>query len=202
MPPPPPFQNRGSPRPWKSSIESALPNPQDVEALEGMAILETRRADYAEAVAAYRQVLDIDPHDRDARVGLGRALAFEGQYEAALKRFWEVLQERPTDSDALDGVARVQLWAGHPAASLPIFRDLSAHYGASPEYEVGVARAEFDLHYYAEARKTLNASLAAHPGNRDAQLQLAYLDLFQGHQAEALRRFNHLISEDPRMRKP
>jgi tetratricopeptide (TPR) repeat protein len=53
------------------------------------------------------------------------------------------------------------------------------------------------LHHYSEARKTLTTLLAARPQNRDAQLQLAYLDLYEGHQTDALRRFNHLISENP-----
>ena len=43
----------------------------------------------------------------------------------------------------------------------------------------------------------MTALLAAAPRNRDAQLQLANLDLLEGHPGAALRRFNHLISEDP-----
>ena len=177
--------------------ERAARNPQDVEAFEGMAILQVRRGDYADAIASYRRVLELTPDDHDAKVGLGRALAFDGQYDAALRNFQELLQERPGDTDALEGLARVQAWAGRPAAALPIFQNLAAHYPANPEYAVGLARVEMNLHQYSEARKTLTALLAAHPRNRDAQLQLAYLDLFEGHQAEALRRFNHLISENP-----
>jgi tetratricopeptide (TPR) repeat protein len=177
--------------------ERATRNPQDVEAFEGMAILQVRRGDYADAIASYRRVLELTPDDHDAKVGLGRALAFDGQYDAALRNFQGLLQQRPGDTDALEGWARVQMWAGHPAVALPIFRNLAAHYPANPEYAVGLARLEMTLHHYPEARKTLAALLAAHPRNRDAQLQLAYLDLHEGHQAEALRRFNHLISENP-----
>ena len=172
-------------------------NKQDVEAFEGMAILQVRRGDYADAITSYRRVLEIAPHDHDAKVGLGRALAFDGQYDASLRNFQELLQEHPSDTDALAGMARVQVWAGRPSTALPIFQDLAANYPANPEYAVGLARVEMSLHEYPQARKTLNALLATHPGNRDAQLQLAYLDLFEGHQAEALRQFDHLISENP-----
>ena len=177
--------------------ERADRNPQDVEAFEGMAILQARRGDYADAIASYRRVLELTPDDHDAKVGLGRALAFDGQYDAALRDFQGLLQERPGDTDALEGLARVQMWAGRPAAALPIFLDLAAHYPANPEYAVGLARVEMTLHHYSEARKTLTTLLAARPQNRDAQLQLAYLDLYEGHQTDALRRFNHLISENP-----
>jgi tetratricopeptide (TPR) repeat protein len=177
--------------------ERTARNPQDVEAFEGMAILQVRRRDYAGAIASYRRVLELTPNDHDAKVSLGRALAFAGQYDDALRNFQALLQERQGDTDALEGMARVQTWAGRPAAALAIFQKLAAHYPANPEYALGVARAEMHLHQYPEAQKSLTALLAAHPRNREAQLQLAYLELFEGHQAAALRRFNHLISENP-----
>jgi hypothetical protein len=80
---------------------------------------------------------------------------------------------------------------------LPIFQKLAMHHPANPEYAVGLARVEMNLHRYPEARQTLAALLAADPRNRDAQLQLAHLDLLEGHPGAALRRFNRLISEDP-----
>jgi tetratricopeptide (TPR) repeat protein len=177
--------------------ERAARNPQDAEAFEGMAILQVRRGDYADAIASYRRVLELTPDDHDAKVGLGRALAFAGQYDAALQNFQELLKKRRDDTDALEGLARVQAWAGRPAAALPIFQNLAAHYPANPEYALGLAHVEMNLHHYVDARKTLTALLAAHPRDREAHLQLAYLDLFEGHQAEALRRFNRLIREDP-----
>jgi Flp pilus assembly protein TadD len=177
--------------------ERAARNPQDVEAFEGMAILQVRRGDYPDAITSYRRVLDLTPEDHDAKVGLGRALAFDGQYDAALQNFKGILQERPGDTDALEGLARVQMWAGRPEAALPIFRNLAAHYPGNPEYTVDLARVEMHLHHYPQARWTLTAFLATHPRNRDAQLQLAYLDLFEEHPREALWRFNHLLGENP-----
>jgi tetratricopeptide (TPR) repeat protein len=177
--------------------ERAARNPQDTEAFEGMAILQVRRGDYADAINSYRRVLEVTPNDHDVRVGLGRALAFNRQYDDALRTFQGLLQERPGDTDALEGLARVQAWAGHPEAALLIFQKLSAHYPANPDYAVGLARVEMNLHQYPQARGILTALLTAHPRYHEAQLQLAYLDLFEGHQAQALRRFNHLISENP-----
>ena len=177
--------------------ERAAKNPQDVSAFAGMATLQVRRGDFANAIDSYRHVLELAPHDHDAQVGLARALAFDGQYDAALRNFQELLKARPEDTDALEGIARVQMWAGRPAAALPIFQMLAMHHPANPEYALGLARVEMNLHRYHEARKTLTALLAAAPRNRDAQLQLANLDLNEGHPGPALRRFNRLISEDP-----
>ncbi len=199
---PPPAPQVGEKAGGTSSLEKlyhqrAESNPKDVEAFEGMAILQVRRGDYADAITSYRRVLDLTPNDHDAVVGLGRALALSGQYEAALPYFKGLLKNRPGDTDALEGLARTQLWMGHPDSALLLFEFLAEHYPANPEYAVALARAEMNLHQYAQARKTLSALLAAHPRNRDAQMQIAYLDLFEGHQANALRRFNQLISKDP-----
>jgi tetratricopeptide (TPR) repeat protein len=181
----------------RSYRQRADSNPQDVEAFEGMAILQVRRGAYEQAIESYRRVLDIAPHDHDALIGLGRALAFDGQYNSALRNFQGLLRERPDDTDALEGIARVQMWSGKPSAALSIFQNLAAHYPANPEYALGAARAEMTLHQYPTARKTLLALLSTDPHNRDVQKQLAYLDLYEGHQTAALRRFNHLISQEP-----
>ena len=177
--------------------ERAEKNPHDVEAFEGMAVLQVQRGDYAAAIASYRRVLEITPDDHNAKVGLGRALAFDAQYDAALSTFRGLLQKRPGDTDALEGLARVQAWSGRSDAALPIFRNLAAKYPANSEYAVGLARAEMNLHQYSAARETLTTLLAVQPTNHDVQLQMAYLNLYEGHQTEALRRFNRLISQDP-----
>jgi tetratricopeptide (TPR) repeat protein len=172
-------------------------NPADAEAFEGMAILQILRGDYADAIAAYRRVLQLTPNDHDAWVGLGRALALSGQFEAALPYFKGLLQQRPGDTDALEGLARMKLWAGHPESALLLFEFLAERYANNPEYAVGLARAQINLHHYPEARTTLTTVLAAHPRYRDGRMELAYLELFEGHQAQALKQFNQLVSEDP-----
>ncbi len=178
--------------------ERAARNPKDAEAWEGMAILEVRRGDYAHAMESYRRVLELTPEDHDAKVGLGRALALAGQYDGALRIFQGLLHERPGDTDALEGLARAQAWAGRPAAALPIFQKLAACYPANPEYALGLAHLEMTLHQYPEARWTLAALLTADPRNRQAQLQLASLNILEGaHPADAVRRFNYLPMNDP-----
>jgi tetratricopeptide (TPR) repeat protein len=177
--------------------ERAASNPKDLVALDGMAILESRRGDYAGAIAAYRSALEIAPEDRDAQVGLARTLAWSGQYEAALEGYRRILQERPDDTDALEGLGLAYAWSRRASAALPIFQDLAKQYPADTDYAVELARVETNLNRYADARQTLTAVLTRDPRNHDARMQFAYLDLHEGRQADALRRFNHLIAENP-----
>ena len=103
---------------WKNSItERAVRNPQDVEAFEGMAILQVRRGDYADAIASYRRVLELNPDDHDAKVGLGRALAFGGQYDDALRDFQGFCRSVRMIPMRSKGWRATQMWAGRPAAS-------------------------------------------------------------------------------------
>ena len=172
-------------------------NPKDTEALEGLAILQVKRGDYAGAIDAYRRLLALEPDNHNARLGLGRALALHGQYPQAVEQFREVLAQNPNDSDALEAMAQVHLWSGHPEWSLVIFDKLASSHPENVDYALGQARAQVRLRKYAEARKTLNAILRTHPHQHDAELQLAYLDVYQGHQESAKRRFNQLLRKDP-----
>ncbi len=180
--------------------ERAARNPTDLVALEGMAMLEARRGDYADAINAYQQALELAPDDRDATVGLARTLALDGQFNTALASYQRMLRERAEDTDALEGIARVYVWAGCPSAALPILQDLAERYPANPEYALDLARLEMRLGRNPEAREILGVALTSHPQDREAQLQLAYLDIREDRQADALVRFNRLIARDPKDR--
>ena len=200
--PPPPTSSVSKARAEPSSLEEiyrqrAARNPRDLVALEGMAILEARRGDYRDAIAAFEQALDLAPGDRDAEAGLARAFALNGQYDHALTAYQRMLKDRSEDTDALEGMARVYMWSGRPSAALPIFQKLAAEYPANPDYVVGLAHVQMDLNRLSEARQILAKVLSAHPRNRDAQLESAYLDLREGKQADALQRFNRLLAQDP-----
>jgi Flp pilus assembly protein TadD len=178
--------------------ERSARNPRDLVALEGLAILQARRGDYAEAIASYQRALKLAPDDRDAKTGLARTLALSGQYDYALAAYRSMLKDPAEDSDALEGIARVYMWSGRPSTALPIFRELAAWYPANPEYAIDLARVEMNLNRFPEAHQILDKLLTANPRDRDAQLQLAYLELREGRQADALQRFNRLIAQDPR----
>ncbi len=164
-------------------------------------MLQVRRGDYTDAIASYRRLLELTPHDHDARVGMARALGWVGQYNAALRVYQDLLQERPGDTDALEGLAQVQIWAGHPESALTNFRNLASRYPGNAEYTLGSARAEMHLRKYGAARETLTAYLKTHPRDDDAQLQLANVYLYQGHQMTALRQFNRVVAADPTNRE-
>jgi Flp pilus assembly protein TadD len=165
--------------------ERATSNPNDAEAFEGLAILQMKHGEFPGAVESYRRVLALTPKNRDARLGLGRTLALSGQYPAAVKHYRQMLAENPHDGDALEGMAQVHLWSGHPEWALPIFTKLASDHPGNSDDALGLARTQIRLHQYSAARSTLAAVLKTHPHLHDAELQLADLDIYEGHLAGA-----------------
>ena len=53
---------------------------------------------YREALAAYEQALDLDPHFADAYFGKGNALYFLGRYEEALRAFEQAIRLAPLNA--------------------------------------------------------------------------------------------------------
>lgn len=53
---------------------------------------------YREAIAAYEQALDLDPHFADAYFGKGNALYFLGRYEEALEAFEQAIRLAPLNA--------------------------------------------------------------------------------------------------------
>lgn len=83
---------------WRARL---LQNPQDVEALLGLAHihLDQRRLDEAES--AYRQVLSLQPENVEAIAHLGTVMLGRGQTEAALRQYDRALAIRPDYIHAL-----------------------------------------------------------------------------------------------------
>jgi predicted Zn-dependent protease len=101
--------------PWRARL---LQNPQDVEALLGLAHihLDQQRLDDAESV--YRQVLSLQPKNVEAITHLGTVLLGRGQTAPALRQYDTALAIQPDYLHALWDKASVlqQVMQDYPAA--------------------------------------------------------------------------------------
>jgi predicted Zn-dependent protease len=84
--------------PWRARL---LQNPQDVEALLGLAHvhLDEQRLDDAESL--YREVLSLEPKNVEAITHLGTVMLGRGQAEAALRQYDKALAVQPDYVHAL-----------------------------------------------------------------------------------------------------
>ena len=177
--------------------KSGPPRPGNIAPLKQSAVAYLRRGDFAAAIQAYKQALELDPSDRDLKLGLARALSLSGHQEESKSLYQDLLMKTPEDADALEGLGHAFLRSDDPLEARSVFARLLAMHPASTEFQIDLARAETRLGHYKQAREILASVLTLHPRHREARLQLAYAKLFQGKNREALANFTQLLKADP-----
>jgi len=165
--------------------------------LRQSAVASLKRGEFAAAIQAYKQALELDPNDRELKLDLGRALSLSGHGEESESLYEALLAKTPGDADALEGLGHALLRADRPLEARSVFARLSAMHPANPEFQIDLARAETRLAKYKRAGEILSAVLTLYPHNREARLQLAYVKLYQGRYAAALANFTQLLKIDP-----
>jgi tetratricopeptide (TPR) repeat protein len=176
--------------------QRVVANPEDTDALEGLARVQAASKNFSAAIAAYRRVLAIRPDDRDARIQIARLLGWNRQYEDSMRAFRAVLEEAPDDPEALEGLAHVQVWSGELAGAAVTYGRLAAQPGETQAL-FEAARLEAETGQYPAARARLTSLLAIEPENTDARLLLAQLELKQGQHQSSLRQFERVLERRP-----
>lgn len=87
-------RNREAEQIWKSIAQAEPKNP---EAFAHIGLLEAREQHYQEAIASYRQAIELDPAMPGLRMNLGLALFKADQFPAAIKVFSAELRKHPGD---------------------------------------------------------------------------------------------------------
>jgi YaiO family outer membrane protein len=68
------------------------------------------RQQYPEAIAAYREYLQVRPEDDEARSTFARLLAWQGEYDDAVAAYRDILTRHPLDLEVQTALARVLSW--------------------------------------------------------------------------------------------
>ncbi len=87
-------------------------NPGDREARLLRAEALTYADRFAEAVAAYGEVLNESPDDPEARRGMARALNWRGDHRQAAALYEQLYAEGARDEEVLEGLAHARYWGG------------------------------------------------------------------------------------------
>lgn len=98
---------------------------------EGNALL--RKGDFPSAAAVFSSVLEKEPRNRDARIGLARSLSFSGDHAGGEREYRAVLAANPGDVEARLGLADVLAWRKRYGESEGILSDLAGERPNDPE---------------------------------------------------------------------
>src|SRR5262249_46545114 len=133
-----------------------------------------------EAVACYRQTVELDPKYPRAHYNLGVALQALGLQEEAVAAFRQALQIDPPDAQAHNNLGRALYALNKPEEAVAAFRQaiaLNPRY-ASAHYNLGAALLR--LGRFSEAKDSTGNCLKflpeGHPGRRGAAQQLQRCD--------------------------
>jgi thioredoxin-like negative regulator of GroEL len=88
-------------------VDRLMPTEAELEAEE--ALEEELEGDLEKAEAKYREALDVDPNNRDARVGLGRILAETAREEEARQVLMPVLPD--PEAERILAMLEVRAWS-------------------------------------------------------------------------------------------
>ena len=187
-----------SPQSWIDFYNKQLEiDPNDRQAMKGLAYQEAQLNDQPAAVRDYRQVLKVYPDDSDSKLELARLLSLDHKYPEAISLYRQTLQQDPENSSAQASLARVYVWSGQPEKALDIYIQLLNKDPSNTSYLLAAAQMEMQLKDYDGARKNLGSLLAIDPANRDARLELARLNTYQRHYGKALEDYEYLLNRNP-----
>jgi tetratricopeptide (TPR) repeat protein len=130
---------------------------------------------YAQSMAAYRAVLQADPNNLDATIGLGRAHFLAHQYPEAAQRFERALQLSPGNSDVVDWLACSYLRSAEPQKAIDLIHDNGALVGQSAWSHLVLGHAYDALDRLKEAQAELKQALAIDPSCRGAHFALGFI---------------------------
>ncbi len=173
--------------------------PHSAFAWFGLGEADVNLGQYAQAIDAYRQGMQINPQDAGAWTNLGNAYDGAGQYAQACDAYRQGLQINPQDAKAWYNLGVAYDHAGQYAQAIDSYRrvlqinpqdavawnNLGASYGGAGQY--------------AQAIDAERRSLQINSQNADAWILLGLAYLKAGQKNHALAVYQHLKTLDPVM---
>jgi tetratricopeptide (TPR) repeat protein len=87
-------------------------------AIRGLALALAWSGQHRDAIAAYGDLLEIDPEDLETRMMRGKVLLWSRNYLSAIRDFSQVLDQKPDDVEGLRALAEAQSLAGYQRDAL------------------------------------------------------------------------------------
>ena len=126
---------------------------------------------------------------------LGQRREVEQRYPEAAAAYREALAVRPGNDEIRTRLARVLSWHGGQEEAASLYRDVLARHPDDQETRAALARVLSWQRRFDEARELYAQALQADPKNLEARRGLAEVAHWQGNRADALARYEALVTE-------
>jgi len=161
-------------------------HPGDVQALNRSAQQLSWSRRFDEALERYDRALAIAPENYFARLERAKVLSWARRYPESVEAFEQLLESDPTDLDARLGLARVLSWSGELTESRAHYRKMLEDRPGEGAALLGVAQTYAWSGDLRQARRYYQQAALAMEESKDAEVGLAYIDLWEGASGRAL----------------
>ena len=151
--------------------------------------------DYDSAVKKYREVLEKDPQDTQARISLADVLSWQGKYEESVAEYLKALTIKPQDLVAQKKLAAVYVWKKDFLKAEALYQEILAKDPSDPKLAVALAEVSFRRGKTQEAERMLETILAKDPQNRDAKVLMGDVEAGSEHFKKALGLYREVLAE-------
>ncbi len=161
---------------------------------------------FDDAIAAYRQVLTIDPNHRGIHYRIGRCLRERERHThhpedlvSAMEEFQGELKLNPQNANAAYEIGELHRLAGEPQLAREYFEAALKIYPSFPEANVGLGTVLSSLNKPAEALPYLKAAVESDPTDEASWYRLSQVERSLGHKTEqqaAMKEFLNLRSKE------
>ncbi len=141
---------------------------QSADVLRKKALEYTSRGQYAQAIAAYQQLLRLDKRDADAWHHLAELYAWTGSYDRAIVTFQDALAIHPKNTKLKTGLARILRWMSRHDEAETLYRQVIADAPEDREALEGLAEVCAQMGNFKEAGLIIEHALRLYP--LDAEL--------------------------------
>ena len=159
--------------------------PDDIQALFYQITMDHLGNRLDEAIARYRRILQLDPENQAARLGLAATFIDTRRYEEALPHLEALRQREPHNGEVLILLAQCQDALGQPAAAEETLDQVLARNPHHPAALAARGRLALRRGQLEAAEAWLRLSLVHAPGNFQARYHLGQCLLQRGNVAEA-----------------
>ncbi len=134
-----------------------------------------RKGNFKSAAAVFSSVLEKEPRNREARIGLARSLSFSGDHAGGEREYRAVLAASPGDVEARLGLADVLAWQKRYGESEGVLSDLAGERPNDPEVWSRRGKVALWSGDRAGARRYFEKTLEIDRGNAEAKRGLVML---------------------------
>lgn len=154
--------------------------------------------EYKQAKTWFQRALKIKPGNRNARTGLIRLAIKQRHFNAARSIALSMVSDADQRLGGYRQLGNIALNESRPGEAVLAYRKAEALDPSNTDVQLGLAKAFRALKNFSQAKQALSSVLQANPGNPEALLDVALIDMASGDDQQAIADLYQVARYQPR----